>query len=216
MSERNITFWRDVSDKYDNAIDNILGENIRTYILENLKRESNLGKSVEFGCGTGYFTKTLAEKSEDLIATDISKEMLEIAQNNLVSTGNTKFKCLDCQSCPFEENKFDTVFIGLVLLFTDDAQKVLAESSRILKPEGSLFLAEPDISYLSAYGKLKFFLRTFASYWKIPPTSHFFIQKELDEMLDKTGFKIVRHELLQDDSNPYSLSANYVKSINMK
>lgn len=216
MSERNINFWSDVSDKYDNAIDYILGENLRLYILEKLKQELNLGKSVELGCGTGYFTETLAKKSEYLIATDISEEMLEIGKNNLNDLENTEFQCLDCQSCPFEDNKFDTVFIGLVLLFTDDAEKALAESRRILKPEGSIILAEPDISYLSTYGKLRFFLRTFTSYWKVPPTSHFFTQNELQEMLDKTGFKIVNQELLQDESEPYSLSANYIKSIRIE
>lgn len=213
MSERNIKFWRDVSDRYDNAIDAILGGNIRPYILEKLEQESHLGKSVEFGCGTGYFTKTLAEKSESLVATDISNEMLEIAQNNLSEIENTEFQCLNCQSCPFGEDTFDTVFIGLVLLFTDDANKVLEESQRILKPEGSLLLAEPDISHLSTYGKLKFLYRTITSYWKIPPTGHFLTQKELQEMLDKTGFKIVQQEVLQDQSDPYSVSANYIKSI---
>ena len=54
MSERNINFWHKVSDKYDNVIDVILGRNIRPYILEKLEQESHLGKSVEFGCGSGY------------------------------------------------------------------------------------------------------------------------------------------------------------------
>ncbi|HMK54069.1 MAG TPA: methyltransferase domain-containing protein [Methanobacteriaceae archaeon] len=215
MSEKNVKFWRDVSDKYDNAIDIILGKNIRHYILENLEQESNLGRSVEFGCGTGYFTKALAEKSETLIATDISNEMLEIAENNLDKIKNTEFKCLDCQSSSFGENTFDTVFIGLVLLFTDDAQKVLEESKRILKPEGSLLLAEPDISYLSGYGKLKFFYRTITSYWKIPPTGHFFTQEELLRMLNETDFKVIQKEVLQDPSDPHSLSASYIKSISV-
>ena len=92
MSERNINFWHKVSDKYDNVIDVILGRNIRPYILEKLEQESHLGKSVEFGCGSGYFTKTLAKKSEKIVATDISNEMLEIAQNNMKGFKNTEFK----------------------------------------------------------------------------------------------------------------------------
>lgn len=164
--------------------------------MDKLKQESNLGKAVELGCGTGYFTRTLASKSGDLIAMDISEEMLEIAQTNLGDIENITFQCFDCQSCPFEENTFDTVFIGLVLLFTDDAEKALVESQRILKPDGSIILAEPDTSFLSNYGKLKFFFRTFTSYWKIPPTSHFFNSKELERMLNNTGFKIVHLEVL--------------------
>jgi hypothetical protein len=49
MSERVIRFWRDISDKYDNVVDNILGANIRPYILKKLEEEYNLGKSLEFG-----------------------------------------------------------------------------------------------------------------------------------------------------------------------
>ena len=138
--------------------------------------------------------------------------MLEIAQNNLKGFKNTEFKCLDCQNCPFAEEDFDTVFIGLVLLL-QMIPNVLDESRRILKPKGSLILAEPDISYFSNYGKLKFFYRTFTSYWKIPPTVHFFKLNELQEMLVKSDFKIVQQEILQDQSNPYSVSANYIKSI---
>jgi len=211
MSERVIEFWRGISDKYNNAIDDILGVNIRPYILDKLELESNLGKSVEFGSGTGYFTKTLAEKSECLVATDISNEMLEIAKKELDGIENITFECLDCQSCPFDKDTFDTSFIGLVLLFTDDALKVLEESHRILKPDGSLILAEPDMSNLSSYGKLKFLYRTITSYWRLPP-AHFLTQKDLKKMLDKSGFKIVNQEVLIDHSNPYSVSANYIKS----
>jgi ubiquinone/menaquinone biosynthesis C-methylase UbiE len=214
MSEKTIKFWQDISDKYDNAIDNILGVNIRPYILEKLKQEPNLGKSIEFGCGTGYFTKTLAEKSKSLTATDISNEMLEIAHKDLDGFKNINYERLDCQSCFFGDDTFDTVFIGLVLLFTDNALKVLEETKRILKPDGSLILAEPDMSYLSTYGKLKFLYRTITSYRRIPP-SHFLTKKDLQEMLDKTGFKIVQQEVLQDRSDPYSVSANYIKSISL-
>jgi len=46
-----------------------------------IARESNnLGRAVEFGCGTGFYTGTLASKADSLLATDISPEMLEIAK----------------------------------------------------------------------------------------------------------------------------------------
>ncbi|MDI6724179.1 MAG: class I SAM-dependent methyltransferase [Methanobacterium sp.] len=171
MSERNIKFWANVSTRYDTAIDIILGENLRPKILGKLNKEENMGKLIEFGCGSGYFTRTLADKSESLISTDISEEMLKIAKERLKGI---EFQTMDCENCKFNDGTFDTAFMGLVLLFTDNPQKALKESHRILKPEGSLIKADPDISYLSSFGKLKFLFRTLANYRRIPPTSHFF------------------------------------------
>jgi len=82
MSERNIKFWANVSTRYDTAIDIILGENLRPKILGKLNKEENMGKLIEFGCGSGYFTRTLADKSENLISTDISEEMLKLQRKD--------------------------------------------------------------------------------------------------------------------------------------
>lgn len=205
-----------MSKRYDSAIDIILGEKLRPKILEKLNEEENMGKLIEFGCGTGYFTKTLANKSESLISTDISKEMLEVTKGNLKENKEIEFKVMDCQDCKFDEGTFDTAFMGLVLLFTDDPEKALTESHRILKPEGSLVIVDPDASYLSSYGKLKFLFRALSNYRRIPPTSHFFTQKELLDMLDKTGFETTSKEIIIDKSNPYSISANYIKTLKQK
>jgi len=70
------------SSKYDKAIDIILGENLRPKILGKLNKEENMGKLIEFGCGSGYFTRTLADKSENLISTDISEEMLKLQRKD--------------------------------------------------------------------------------------------------------------------------------------
>jgi hypothetical protein len=86
---------------------------------------------------------------------------------------------------------------------------VLEESHRILKQNGLLILAEPDMSHLSTYGKLRSLFRTITSYRRIPP-AQFLTQKDLKDMLNKTGFGIVQQEVLIDNSNPYSVSANYI------
>ena len=213
MSEENIKFWAEISDKYDSAIDSILGEKIRPKILEKLNNEDNLGNLIEIGCGTGYFTKILSTKSENIISTDISEEMLNIAKENLKEN---EFLAMDCQNLKFNDGKFDTAFMGLVLLFADDPQKALKEIKRVLKPKGLLIIADPDISYLSTYGKLKFRIRALIKYRRIPTTSHILNQKKILNMLDKTGFEIAKNEIIKDDSDHYSASINYIKALNKK
>ena len=212
MAEKFIKFWAEISNRYDSAIDNILGENIRPKIMEKLNEEDNLGKLIELGCGTGYFTRTLANRSECIISTDISEEMLSIARKKLKGF---EFQVMDCQNLKFNDETFDTVFMGLVLLFTEP-EKALKESRRILKSEGLLIIADPDISFLSTYGKLKFLTKALINYRKIPTTGHFLNQKKIRDMLDKTGFEVVSKEIIRDDFNPHYVSANYIKAMTLK
>ncbi len=213
MSEKTIKFWAEISGRYDSFIDQILGEKIRPEILERLNEEENLGKLIEFGCGTGYFTETLAEKSDCIISTDISEEMIEIAKKKIKGID---FRVMDFQDCKFDDSTFDTAFMGLVLLFADDPLIALKESSRILKPEGKLIIADPDISFLTGFGKLKFLLKSLLKYRRIPATSHLLNQKEILDLLGKTGFEITSKEIIQDESSSSSVSANYIKAINKK
>jgi ABC-2 type transport system ATP-binding protein len=177
-----------------------------------LNEEDSLGKLIELGCGTGYFTKTLADKSESIISTDISEEMLSIAREKLKGF---EFQVMDCQNLKFDEGTFDTVFMGLVLLFTEP-EKALKESRRILRPGGLLIIADPDISFLSFYGNLKFLIRALVNYRKIPTTGHILNQKKILDMLDKTGFEVVSKEIICDDSDPHYVSANYIKAITLE
>jgi len=201
-----------VSDRYDNAVDMLLGKNIRRNILERLGDEDGLGKLLELGCGTGYFTPTLANKSEMVIATDISEEMLEIAWERVKENGKVQFQVMDCLNCKFDKGTFDTVFMGLVLLFVEEPEKALKEILRILKPGGLLIMADPDISQLSNEGREKFVSRALKNFHKMPPVNRMFNQKELTEILDKVGFNVVTKEIILDASDKNSASANYIKA----
>ena len=46
---------------------------------------------LELGCGTGYFTRELARSGADVIAVDVSPELLEIAKANC-SAPNVRYE----------------------------------------------------------------------------------------------------------------------------
>jgi ABC-2 type transport system ATP-binding protein len=128
-------FWSKLAARYDSIIDRQLGGRTRWLLRERLGREGALGRAVEFGCGTGFFTPTLAAKAERLLATDVSEGMLQLAKQQ-VQAPNVAFQVEDCQRTSLSDASIDTAFMSLVIQFTDPPV-TLAEMHRILGPGGT-------------------------------------------------------------------------------
>jgi len=210
MAKSKVEYWSQSSQKYDTSVDKALGDNIRPLINEKLQKENYLGKVVEFGCGTGYFTKTLASKSERVIATDFSDDMLTIAQQQLDGRDNITFQNEDWQHTTFADETFDTIFSGFVVPCVDDKIQAIRESYRILKPHGNLIVANPNIMLLMGFNKFKFLWRSIVA-WRgnLPPVSF----RSVTDLLEKTCFTVVSMDVIQDPSDTSSVPVEYVKLI---
>ena len=55
-------FWSNVADRYDRVVDLQIGGKTRSMVRERVARERELGRLVEFGCGTAFYTEVLAPK----------------------------------------------------------------------------------------------------------------------------------------------------------
>lgn len=87
-------------------------------------------KALDLGCGTGLLSKKL----KNLIGIDISLEMLKIAK-----TGEKVIQA-QCESIPFKNNSFDTIFSFSAIQSTDNLEKTINEIKRVLIPQGTLIL----------------------------------------------------------------------------
>lgn len=97
-------------------------------------------------CGTADWTIMLAKKypHAQVVGTDFSKEMLKIAQHK-VSDSKVKNITLEfgnAMKLIYPDNSFDVVTIGFGLRNVPDANLVLKEIHRILKPKGQLLCLE--------------------------------------------------------------------------
>jgi ubiquinone/menaquinone biosynthesis C-methylase UbiE len=100
-------------------------------------------KILELGCGPGYLWKENVDRippAWDITLSDLSSGMLDSAWRNLVVTGrNYKFKEIDAQEIPFEDETFDAVIANHMLYHVPDKPKATAEIKRALKTGGHFF-----------------------------------------------------------------------------
>ncbi len=207
MAKSKVDYWSESSQTYDKSVDSALGGTIRPLINERLKREGYLGTVVEFGCGTGYFTKTLAGKADYVVATDFSDDMLHIAQTELAGFTNVEFKNENWEHTTFADEAFDTIFAGFVVPCVTDKVQALKESQRILKSGGRIIIANPNILLLSRFRLFQFLSRCVIAWrGKLPPVSF----RSVSELLDETTFIVKNQDIIRDTAHPSSAPVEYV------
>lgn len=100
---------------------------------------------LEFGCGTGRFSKLLSKKAYKVISVDITFEMIEIAKQRSIDS-NIYYGMIDGINLPFKDSSIDFIVSVWVLQYAAREQKVLRtiieEFIRVLKPEGKIFALE--------------------------------------------------------------------------
>jgi len=105
------------------------------------------GKSLELGCGTGFFTLNLklAGVIDECHVTDLSPGMVDVAQRNARGLGfEVSGRVADAERVPYEDDAFDIVIGHAVLHHIPDLDLTFQEILRVLKPGGRfVFAGEP-------------------------------------------------------------------------
>jgi SAM-dependent methyltransferase len=98
---------------------------------------------LEIGCGTGYFTRELTRRGADIIAIDVSPELLEIAKAKS-SAPNVRYEIQNASALTYSDATFDSV-VGSSVLHHLEIEEALREIYRVLKPGGTIYFTEPNM-----------------------------------------------------------------------
>ena len=95
---------------------------------------------LEIGCGTGSTALRLAPFTRSLLATDVSPQMVAIAQQRLAAqpTPQLRFAVADAESAAFGPEAFDAVLAFNVLHLTSALDEALSRLVQALRPGGRL------------------------------------------------------------------------------
>lgn len=218
MANEQIEFWSKIAQKYDHVVDLQIGPKTRSMLRERVAKEGRLGNLVEFGCGTGFFTQVLAGKAERVVATDLSLDMIRFTKDQIKAV-NVTFQVEDCQKTSLPDRAFHTAFMSLVIHFTEPA-KTLEEMRRILKPGGTLIIANIDLRALTGLDRIRSGARILyygITGYRVKPPKGFgknvMTEKQLCDLLDKSGFKVVSSETIKDPSRSSNIPVEYIRAV---
>jgi ubiquinone/menaquinone biosynthesis C-methylase UbiE len=104
----------------------------------------DLGMALDVACGPGIITVPLASRAREVVAFDLTLEMLSKAQQRCASAGarNVTFREGSATKIPFEDRSFDTVVTRLSIHHFEYPRVALDEIWRVLKPGGTFVVAD--------------------------------------------------------------------------
>ena len=146
----------------------------------------NNGKILDIGCGSGVFLKEMNDLGWDSYGVDIDKLATEYAN----SIGLKVFWG-EISDAHYPAEFFDVVTIKSTIEHLHNPFVVLNEVNRILKKDGVLILATPNIDCYEA----KIFGR-FWSHLSVPQHLYFFSLDTLTDALQKSGFSVQKVDML--------------------
>lgn len=113
-------------------------------LLNPLAQGAPYQRILDFGCGTGIFTRKAAAIADEVVGMDISAGMLEQAEAVCRGLPNVRLMRTDGSHIPLPDQSVDVVTTREVLCYVPDAQllHLLAELRRVTRPGGRFLWLE--------------------------------------------------------------------------
>lgn len=167
-------------------------------IIEKLNIDPTGKTALEVGCGGGILTEDIRKMGFITTGIDPSQESLKTASEHAKSGGlDIRYEHGTGEHLPYPDQSFDCVFCCDVLEHVQDLPKVIAEISRVLKPNGVFFYDTLNRTFISKMVAIKIWQE-----WKrwafMPPNLHvwkmFIKPEEIKMLLHNNGLQWQEHK----------------------
>lgn len=118
--------------------------------------EAARGSVLDVACGPGILSAAIAKAARDVVAFDLTPEMLKKAAQRCNEAGlaNVSFREGNATELPFANGAFDAVVTRLSVHHFDRPSRVMSEIFRVLRPGGSFVVADVISSEVPAEAEL--------------------------------------------------------------
>lgn len=138
--------WDEIGSSYDDTIFDVFKSDRNNILPKFFKKHANKkGLAIDFGCGTGKSFEYLSPLFKEIVAVDISNELLHQAKKRPFS--NIKLKQLDLTENKLPLPKADFAFCCNVAMLpeVEKTHTIIKNIQKALKPGGSAVLVLPSL-----------------------------------------------------------------------
>jgi SAM-dependent methyltransferase len=169
------------------------------FVCHALRSSQADGPVLDVGCGGGLFLRMLAERGYRVAGLDFSPAAARLAwKGNAVPV-----VCGTLSNAPLAPNSCSAVTMFHVLEHVEDPYAYLAETRRLLKTGGRVILQVPNAACWQ--------FRLLGKKWNgldVPRHLWNFRPRNLDLLLDRSGFEVVRRKYFSLRDNPAGLATS--------
>lgn len=169
------------------------GHRRQVEILRGLCEDWRGKKVLEIGCGTGRITESLARWGATITATDISKEMLEVARSRLGSRSDVvqpEFHVMSVFDCDIDLHVYDYIIMVNVLGRLSEPDRAIRELASRMSPESRLIFSFPCLTSVLLPAALAVNLRGKSLSRDV--TSRWYTPGEIRNFCRSAGLEILR------------------------
>ncbi len=98
-------------------------------------------RALDIGCGTGAFSRSLAHRSRQVLALDLSPQMIRLARERSMDISNIEYQVADVLNSDLPVNQFDCV-VSIATLHHLPFELMLEKMKRVLRPGGVLLVLD--------------------------------------------------------------------------
>ncbi len=143
--EKTRVFFNNVAATWDDLKQDLFGDFDLNHVLtNNIYKDNDKAKTiVDLGCGTGELLSLMNMRVKNCIGVDSSPKMLELAKKRFANIEEEyEFRLGELEHLPVKEKEADCAVINMVLHHIAVPSQVIYEAIRVLKPGGSLLIAD--------------------------------------------------------------------------
>ena len=209
--ESPVKFWNKMSKSYDS---NVYEKYKPVYAETIALTRKYLDKNdciLDFACGTGSVTLELSGAVRQILAIDISDQMIAVANSKAAERNilNVEFRNIGIFDQELEPGSFDVILAFNILQFIKNEDVLLDRITRLLSERG-IFIQATDCH--SEYWSYKALIMKILSRIGYFPYIRSWTIRELEKSLTINHFKILETKLLYEMPVNYFIAAKKAKT----